>query len=540
MLIEAVVSAPARRRTHRVRVLVGIIMLAVLTGGGTTALALAGGALFKPAQPASSSTPAPAVPTATTTAVPIAPTSVPSPTPAVATLPIAPHDVTSAPSGASWSIQLPGSSESCVQHTSYSIADGYALFQAGPKEASGDELSPGVGPDPCDMSDDGVTLTLVDTATGSQVWSRSWSWNGFANRYAGVVPVILGTSGRILVRTVGPELPSEVLDLVSGSTVGSLALDTGESIRSAQAVAGDSGEVIATIETLDSSLNTAGPSRVARFDPRDASHPVWSTVVDGSEIGAQVVTNGFSYTSLHYSPTWQTAPPPGQTPYVNPLLNLSTGEISSRPEALYYDFFTGYTIRPGGYDTTGYPLTLTGLDDDGNQIWTRSVPAASSVVEVTTPLVRPGSSDQIGVVGGSDRVGDGQFLVVSPDSVTLVDGLTNDTIWTTGLTGCALDHKPYSFFDALRTEGATLIVTATPGRACRFDATTGAVLASLPPSYWPRTGTVATYDLRDGTGTATNMQTGATEWSVPSDADAWFFAGGYLVAQTGNTIVGLG
>jgi hypothetical protein len=333
----------------------------------------------------------------------------------------------------------------------------------------------------------------------------------------------------------------EVLDVASGSTVGSLALDTGESIRSTQAVAGDSGEVIAILETLDATLHPVGPSRVARFDPRDAAHPVWSTVVDGSAASAQVVTNGISYTSLVYSPTgWQTAPPAGNTPYVSRVLNLSTGEISSRPESLSYDFFTGYTIREGGYDTNGNPLTLTGLDDDGNHIWTRSVPAASSVVEVTTPLVRPGNSDQIGVGRGGNRVGDGQFLVVSPDALTLVDGLTNDTIWTTGLTGCALDQTPYSSFDALRIDGATLIVTSASGTACRFDATTGAVLASPSPGTWASPGTVATYELREGTGTATDMQTGATVWSVPSDADAWFFAGGYLVAQSGNTVVRLG
>jgi hypothetical protein len=527
LLIKTVVSAPATRRTRHVQVLVGVIVLAVLTAGGTTAIALGGSTLFNPVQPLSSITPEPVTPTPTPTVPPIVPTSVPSPAPAVATVPIAPYDVTSAPAGASWSIDLPGSSESCVQHAAYSISDGYALVQAGPKITSGD------GPDPCDLANNGVSLTLVDTATGGQVWSRSWGWDGSASRDVGVDTIVLGTSGRIMVNTEQPGFgPAEVLDLASGSTLGTLTLNDGEGIRQVQAVAGDSGEVIATIETLDAQLHTIGPSRVARFDPRDALHPVWSTTVDGSALSAQVVTNGISYTSLTYSPTgWQTAPPPGHTPYVNGVLNLSTGEISLRPESLRYYFFTGYTIRPSNYDANGSPLTLTGLDDDGNQIWTRSIPTSSSVIQVTTPLVRPGSSD---------LVGNGQFLIASPGALTLVDGLTNDTIWTTGQNGCDLVGTSSRLYGALIADGSTLVVNSSAGTACRLDAATGDALASPTQGNWSNPGMVATYEHHGGTGASTSLQTGETVWSVPSDPRSWFFAGGHLVALEGNTLSSVG
>ncbi|RFA13666.1 hypothetical protein B7R22_13520 [Subtercola boreus] len=528
-LVETVAAEPARRRrTRHVRVLAGIIVVAVLTAGGTTAIALGGGALFTPATAPSTGTPAPVPPTALPTTPPITSTADPNPVPAVASSPIAPHDVLSSPAGALWSTDLLGSDESCVQHYVYSVSDGYALFQSGPKITAGDE------PDPCDLTDNGVTLTLVDTTDGTQAWSRNWSWDGGPSRDVGVDTLVLGTSGRILINTQEPGFgPEEVLDLSTGSALGSLTLTDGESVRQVQAVAGDSGEVIAMIETVDSRSNTTGPSRVARFDPRDAAHPVWSTSVEGWLHNMRVVTKGLGYTALTYSPTGgQTAPAPGLAPSVDSVLNLTTGEISPRSEELIYDFFTGYTIRLSDVDDSGSALTLTGLDDGGNQLWTRSIPTGSDVVQVTTPLVRPGSSD---------LVGNGQFLIESPGALTLVDGLTGNTVWSTKLDACTLTETGALSSGALAvSDGPTLLVNGLPDAACRFAATSGAPLADPSRALWTNAGLTATYELRDGRGTATNVQSNEVLWSISSDASSWLFAGGRLVARTGNTISGLG
>lgn len=524
MLIETVSSAPARRRTRRVRVLIGIIVAAVLATGGTTAIALGGGVFVSPTPPVSSVTPPAGTPAGTQTPPPTTPSAVPGPEPVVATLPIAPHDVPVAPTGASWSIDLPGSTETCMQHEVVSISNGFALFQAGPKITSGDF------PDPCDLSQNELSLTLVDTNTGTRAWSRSWMWDGSASRDVGVDTLVLGTSGRILVNTQEPGFgPEDVLDLASGVTIGSLALSDGEGVRQIQSVAGDSGEVVAAIETFDSPLQPTGPSRVARFDPRDASHPIWSTVVPGSGLGVRAVTNEISYTAMRYSPTGLQ---PGDATYVDGVLNLTTGEISLRQEFLSYDFFTGYTIRPADYDTEGNPRTLTGLDDEGNQLWKREIPAGSSTTEVLTPTVRPGSSSQ---------VGNGRFLIASADSLTLVDGLTNATIWTTHPGSCDLTDTASLGLGALvSADGSTLVVNTLSENACRFDAVTGTTAEAPSQANWSNPGNSATYELRDGIGTSTDWQTGETEWSTPSDADAWLVAGGQLVARKGNTITAIG
>lgn len=528
LLIENVEAEPKRRTRHLRALLAGLIITGVVASG-STALALNRDHLFgaptaaPPASP-TSTTGSTASPVPTT---PATPDEIDSSGPAVTGDPIAPRDVPSPPSGSGWTLEMPHSAEPCQDRRAYTVADGLALVQVGPIRA---DDNPG-----CLRTNDGMTLSLVDTSSGGLLWTREWKWDteieGQGSAY--VDTSLLGTSGRVLVDSqMDRSGPSEVLDLATGQTVAPFTPSSGnEHVYEVSPVPGDSGDVIATFRELDDDANQAPFGMVKRLDPRDAQNPIWSTRVEGTDVSAREVTNQMTFTSLTYAPI-------SQTRYASAVLDLTSGSVSLRDERTDYEFFTGYTIRPSDYDETEAPRTLNGFDDNGDELWTRAVGPESSVSEVLTSSVRPGDPVDVG-----PRVGNGQFVIGSPTSISLVDGLTGETVWETDATDCGTLPGAYGQFAVrLSPDGSAVTIGNDVDRPCRFDSATGARLAdsAVPRHFSSAYGTALNYDIVDGVGTATDAQTGAVVWSTPTDAFWWFYAGGYLVYFDGFTLRSVG
>lgn len=527
LLIDNVEAEPRRRTSHLRALLTGLIITGVIASG-STALALNRDSLF--GDP---------VATADTTASAPTPTASPLPTPTPAAVstsspglrvtdaPIAPNDVLSPPSGSQWTLELPHSEEPCQDRQAYSVADGLALVQVGPIRADDD---PG-----CLRTNDGMTLSLVDTSSGQLLWTRDWRWDteseGQGSAY--VDTTVLGTSGRVLVDSqMDRPGPSEVLDLATGQTLAPFTPSSGnEHVYEVSPVPGGSGDVFATFREFDDDGNQAPFGTVKRIDPRDARNPIWSTRVEGTDLSAREVTNQMMYTSLIYTPL-------GQTRYAAAVLDLTSGSVSLRDEWTDYEFFTGYTIRPSDYDETDAPRTLNGFDDNGNELWTRAVGPGASVSEVLTSSVRPGDTVDTG-----SRVGNGQFVIGTTTSVSLVEGRTGKTVWETAATDCGTLPGAYGQFAVrLSPDGSALTIGNDVDRPCRFDTTTGVQLSDsvVPRHFSTAHGSVLNYDVIDGLGTATDAATGAVVWSVPTDAFWWFYAGGHLVYFDGFTLKSVG
>ena len=527
LLIENVEAEPRRRTSHLRALLSGLIITGIVASG-STALALNRDSLFGAPVATAAATPSPIAPTRTpapTLTSTAAPTDDSGPT--VTGAPIVPRDVLSPPSGSGWTLELPHSEELCQDRQAYAVSDGLALVQVGPIRA---DDNPG-----CLRTNDGMTLSLVDTSSGELLWTRDWHWDteieGQGSAY--VDTTVLGTSGRVLVDShMDRSGPSEVLDLATGQTVAPFTPSSGnEHVYEVSPVPGESGDVFATFRELDDDGNQAPFGVVKRLDPRDAQNPIWSTRVEGTDLSVREVANQMTFTSLDFVPL-------GQTRYAAASLDLTSGAVSLRDERTDYEFFTGYTIRPSDYDETQAPRTLHGFDDNGSELWTRAIEPGSSVSEVLTSSVRPGDPVDIG-----PRIGNGQFVIGSPTSVSLVEGSTGRTLWETDATDCGTLPGAYGQFAVrLSPDGSAITIGNDVERPCRFDSTTGARLADsvVPRHSSSAFGTALNYAIVDGVGTAIDAQTGAVVWSTPTDAFWWFYAGGYLVYFDGYTLRSVG
>ncbi|SMQ60426.1 PQQ-binding-like beta-propeller repeat protein [Agreia sp. VKM Ac-1783] len=526
LLIENVEAEPRRRTSHLRAFLAGLIITGIVASG-STALALNRDSLF--------GSPAPSAVPTTTTATP--PTTTPTPSPTTVTLPppavtvseapILPHDVPSAPSGTGWSLDLPHSDEPCQIRQAYTVSDGFALVQVGPIRTD-DNVN-------CLRTNDGMTLSLVDTSSGKLLWSRDWHWDTESEGQgsAEVDTTVLGTSGRVLVDSVRDRAgPSEVLDLATGQTVAAFEPSSGgQHVSEVSPVPGDSGDVYASFRELDANGQEAAYGTVKRLDPRNAQNPVWSTRVEGTAVGIKEVTNGLGFTALTYTR-------PGQPRVSSAVLDLTTGAVSYRDGFLDYRFFTGYTIRPSNLTDPQIPVILTGLDDNGEQLWTRTEDAGSTVNEVLTPAVKLGDLADVG-----PQVGNGQFVVGSPTNISLVDGKTGDTIWTADATGCGIRASAdASYVVRISADNDALLLDTLADQPCRFDQATGARLTDFTQPRMQRVayGTLYNYSIADGTGTAYDAKTGEVLWSIPTDAFWWMYAGGHLVYFDGFTLRSVG
>jgi hypothetical protein len=525
LLIENVEAEPRRRSRHVRALLAGLVITAVVASG-STALALNRDALFSAPVPSSSAT----IDDPTATTPPIS-TVVPTPTATssvtMASTPIAPHDVESQPAGNGWSLQLPAPSGTCLADSEVTnVAEGLALVTVGPD--FGDDTPT---PDGCDLTRDGMSVSLVDTSTGQIVWSREWSWTTEAGEQTGnkAQTVLLSASDKVLVLS-RPDLdgPNEVIDLGTGDTVAPFSPEGGGIILTAYAAPDESGEVYAVFADTDESGDPVPRSHIKRLDPLDGA-VVWSTPIDAVDPQLDVPRNQMPYAMLQYITE-------GAPRYAYALLNISTGELSPRESYTTYKYFTGYSIRPSSYsDPVGTPVTLTGLDDAGEQLWQRTELPGSSVSEVLSVNAKPGGR-------ASTQVGNGQFLIANSQGVTLVDGVSGATIWSSVPSSCGLSDGAYQTYDATQSSDGRFITVDSSAGSCRLDSATGTELTpvAIPWNRFRAFGESLVYSVVDGTGTAFDAETGEAAWAVPTDSYSWMYAGGYLVALDGSLLSSVG
>lgn len=522
LLIENVEAEPRRRTSHLRALLTGLIITGIVASG-STALALNRDSLFG-VQPVISTPSTSEAPTPTGSPVPtVPPAPLPSAPIAVATTSIAPRDIEAQPSGAGWILELPHLGQPEMVPTILNISDDYALVSVRPENARDGTNDPS-GTPPTSLS-----LSLVDTKNGTAVWTREWQWAVSANNFSSsATATVLGASGRLLVANSNDTSgPHEVVELATGTTIAEFepAMEN-EVLESVDSIRDDSGDVLATFGTRDEQGAPLPLSYVKRLDPTDPANPVWSTPIEGTRVVAGPLLNGLGYSKMIYSQ-------PDAGPVVAGVLDLATGNFAARTNTFDYALFTGYTVRTEASDAEGYSSRLTGLDDNGNVVWSGMDDQVRGVAEVLTPTYQPGRASW-------QLAGSGQFIQATDGQFSLVDGLTGESKWTVDSTdwGIELSSMPIRVV----SDGQTLSISGVGSEAVsiRVDPESGENLGRAPWISNALRGMHVAYSRLDGKITATDVPTGTPLWAIDSDADGLFFAGGRLVTFEGNTIRSVG
>lgn len=549
-LIDAVEQSPRRDRRRHVRIAVAAVLAALGLGLGGTAVAFAvsgtdlfGGGIV--AAPPATSTP---TPDATSAPDPSPSSTAPAPHPlVVADAPILPRDVLTTPAATpAWSVQLPGVNDKCTYAGVLDVSDGFALFQSGPNSAPEDSNYE------CDLSASHYALTLIDTSTGAQLWTREWSW-AFTQSDP-TTATLLGTSGRVLVWDFmsGPG-PKEVLDLATGETLASVTEPAGFDVTNLYPVPGDSGDVSFVAQKLDDAGQPTASWAVMRADPRDLAVPRWSVPIEAERVMTQPIQNSSSILQVQRQPSGEL------DVYDVDSGALMVGAATDRE----YDYYDGFTLRISDSITYQIARTVAGIDDAGNEMWSRTLDSGYAVAPVRQIGARP---------GGAGSALASQLLLIGPGTqLELIDGPTGKSLWTadgsTCRSGAGLEAPAVDAYGFSLTADGVILQSSDTGSVCGFDHATGAAVdVSSRPGTWAGVqGVLAQYQLdgagmgtgglytdptevspptpmpQSGTGTALDAVTGATLWSVPVYYDErWTFAGGYLVGISQGKVFGIG
>lgn len=516
LLAETVATTRPRADRTKFAVIAGLTALALVLAGGTAALALTGVIRIDGLTPA----PAPA-PTTTLIQTP-SPTPTPAPTASgprvqVKSTVVFPHDVNALPAQTRWSIDLPGIDDGCrMRPLAYDLADGLTVFLTGtrPKEYESGSCA--------QHRDEEIGLTLVDTASGEKIWSRTWSFTSPAATPNLPQFLVLGTSGRALLDYgTGQSAPHDLIDLTTGKTLSTF--DPG-SYSGAVSVPGTSGDVV--VPTLSSGVRD---STITAIDPLQPDRPVWKTHIDTHYIVIADGTKGASTLPVYF------ASPAGGT-YERGSVELETGRFTKAAGTVQLLASMSYITLWSQQSADG-PISDVAVDGFGTQVWSRPASPGSFVVEVQTPGTQPG------IFGG--RATTGQFAIVDRTRVTLLDQLTGQVVWTSSTTSCAA--KDFLGVPSLVVDPARNAVNLRfpQDTACSFDRDTGKPLpgVGIPFNDWDLFGLTNTYvgALASGRGTAYDNASGRPLWSLPEvQGEQWLFAGGYLIRTVGNHLESIG
>jgi hypothetical protein len=540
MLIQTVDAEPERARRVHLRVALATVLAAIgLTFGGTAvAVAVTGGTLFDVGAPAPvETTSAPEVPSPTPT-----PTEASPPAPAAPAHPlvvtgdrILPHDlVSSPPSSPLWSVDLPvlGGAPGCSFTTVIDVSDGFALVQQGLWASD-------MSAEHCDVSANRLGVSLVDTAAGSILWSREWSWEPSDTSTAAS---LLGTSGRILLWDTLAGT-GEVLDLATGETLGTASTPEGLDVGEVYPLTGDSGDVIYAAPRVDAGGQETGTWSVRRADPLDLGGSRWSYELEADVVAGYLpIGNSSSIVNVPFQNddgTWS-----------NDVLDVDTGiPMAAGVDRRSYTYFDGFTLRTSGATPHVIPTAIAGIDDAGNEFWSREDASGIVVGRVDPPGGKPAA---IALSDGSDLA-----LITSGDRLELVDGLTGETKWVADAAACDVDPQNVDRSSAIFTlqpDGVLL----EPYKRCAFDYATGAPVDLGGRLHAGELGSAVAYEFAGGAGTggqssfdgivpaagtatAFDAVTGQELWTLPIASDErWVLAGGYVVGLSDGQMFGIG
>jgi hypothetical protein len=553
VLIDTVEQSPRRDRHRQVRIAVAAVLAALGLGLGGTAVAFAvtgvspfgDGGVTVAAPPTSTGTTATPSPTPTATDAPPAP----SPHPLLVTGdPIAPHDILTQPAvSPTWSLQLPGVGDMCEYLSAIDVSDGYALIETGPTMPPEDSAYE------CDLDASRFSLTLVDTSSGAQIWSRDWSWPfSYTDQTAAT---LLGTSGRVLVwDPQGGQGPKEVLDLATGATLSSVAAPEGFVVRDLNPVPGDSGDVSFVAQEVDAQGQPTTSWAVMRANPQDLANPLWSVPFEADQAMTPPITNTSSMLQVEHRMA-------GQADLLD-VYDVDTGTLMvGATTDRSYSYYDGFTIRSSDAIDYQHVRTVAGVDDAGNEVWSRTLESGYDVAPVVQVARKPGKFPQFV----------SEVLLIGPGTqLELVDGATGESRSTVDGAGCSaaagIGAPAVSSFGWELGIDDVIVQYGDKGGACGFDRATGAAVdvSQRPPLHSGWRGGSVDYRLegaagngglytskgqglppspmpQSGTGTAYDALTGAALWSVPAYYDErWVFAGGYLVGFSQGRVFGIG
>lgn len=556
MLVSTVADAPRRDHKRHLRIAVISVIAALAAGIGSAgvAVALTGTDLFGAPAPAPAVTETvTAAPPPVQTPKPTAPAPTATPHPLVVTGdPITPHDVLTQPSTTpKWSLTLPGVGDMCEYPSVVDVSDGYALVQTGPTRPPEDSAYD------CNLDESRYSLTLIDTSTGTAIWSRDWTWAFDYN--AQTTATLLGTSGRVMVRDLYTSSdpaagPSEVLDVATGATLGDISTPAGLEIDRLDPVPGVSGDVSFVARQLDPAGQPTTNWVVMRSDPRDLGSPLWSVPLQGERVTAAAIENDSSILQVTRTVDSRRS--------ALDVFDVDTGAVmvADTTDRRYF-YYDGFTVRGSDMLDGDIFRSVAGIDEAGNEIWNRTLDSGYRIAPVNRIGADPNSSFPL--------VSD--VLLVGPGTqLELIDGRTGATRWKADGSACATTSTTSGTFVSTSSFFATsdgLVVSYDDdtGR-CGFDQATGSsVDVSQRVSPWKGArGLQISYQLTGGmgtgglwsfkgqkpvpvgsapkgAGTAVDAATGAPLWSIPIAYDEhWDFAGGYLVGFSNGTVFGIG
>jgi hypothetical protein len=355
------------------------------------------------------------------------------------------------------------------------------------------------------------------------VWSRTWAFTSKVGSSNLPQFLILGTSGHALLDYGGVQSgPHDLIDLTTGKTISSFAPGA---FAGAVSVPGTSGAIVVpTTEGRSGSTLTA-------IDPQEPDHPLWKTHVDNPWL--QIADGTKDASTLPVAVVPESAV---DVTYQRASVDLENGAIVTSPGnwqlANSMAYITLWTQKAADGATS-----YVAVDGSGAQLWTRTMTPGSFVTEVATPGTQPG------IFGG--RATTGQFAIVDRTSITVLDQLSGQVIWTASTAACGAKDflgSPTVMVDPARN---ALSVRYSQDTACAFDRDTGRMLAGvgIPFDDFTLFGLTNTYvgTLGADKVAAYDNATGRMLWSLPQvQGQELLFAGGYLVRTSGNHVESVG
>jgi len=231
------------------------------------------------------------------------------------------------------------------------------------------------------------------------------------------------------------------------------------------------------------------------------------------------------------------------------LIDLATGRVNREvPDAAFaiQSPGDGPLVEYRDFDADGAPTTVAGVDrESGTTLWTKPFEAGASISQLQSTDRQPGGFSSTG-----RGLPTGAFVLVTPRTLTVFDGLTGTVEMTADVSHCAVpawfwgNGSPLVVLDEVRNS----VVLIQGPKTCSVDRFTGAPtpLDDHGGTVVPLFGPSVTYEdpwspNSPGVGTAYDRRDDRELWSAPVKANEhWLFAGGFLVRQIGNHIESIG
>jgi hypothetical protein len=319
---------------------------------------------------------------------------------------------------------------------------------------------------------------------------------------------------------------------------------------------GPSGDVTFTAQKVGADGAPTGEWVAGRANPLSLDQPVWLRDVPGVDAGTPAIVNSSSVMEVDY-----TTPDSGNR--MLDVLDVGTGvPMAEGVTGRRYQYLDDITLRLTDFDAHVRPRSVAGIDDEGNEVWSRTSPSPDQGFQIAD-ISGLGTRAETGLREHTD------LLLLGPDlAIEAIDQSTGQTLWTADGSACSQTNFPegvrLSPYFVVTSDGLLMQQTDGERVPCAFDRETGAAVdvssrpsidwwTSEPPVVYQLMGGLGTGGLYsvngqpfqdsgpDGVATAIDAVSGETLWTLPIGYDeVWRYAGGRLVGIAGGTVSGIG